>query len=184
MTDFTVDSARDIIPEMFEVLIDPSNVLHRPLMQISPKGFKGKFGRVSTDFYRNRNLWGRPKLVNSTDGLYSVARNIHEGSVSAKVRIDRQYSSKNNDIIFEDVYRVSIVVSDDSLNVPGVTARFGQFHFGTRNMKFDPSRNSFRDFFLKEVVDEFNNQGMIIMTEWNERCKELADFHDSLARFK
>lgn len=182
MTGFTVDFARDIIPEMFEVLIDPSNVLHRPLMQISPKGFNGKFGRVSTNFHID--YWGLTRLVNSTDGLYSVARKIHEGSVSAKVRVDRQYSSKNNDIIFEDIYRVSIVVSDDSLNVPGVTARFGQFHFGTRNMKFDPSRNSFRDFFLKEVVDEFNNQGMIIMTEWNERCKELADFHDSLARFK
>lgn len=182
MTVFTVDFVRDIIPEMFEVLIDPSNVLHRPLMQINPKGFNGKFGRVSTDFYRNR--WSRPKLVNSTDGLYGVSRIIHEGSVSAKVRIDRQYSSKNNDIIFEDVYHVSIMVSDASLHVPGVTARFGQFHFGTRKMKFDPSRNSFRDFFLKEVVDEFNNQGMIITTEWNERCKELADFHDSLARFK
>lgn len=182
MTVFTVDFVRDIIPEMFEVLIDPSNVLHRPLMQINPKGFNGKFGRVSTDFYPN--YWSNTRLVNSTDGLYGVARKIHEGSVSAKVRIDRQYSRNNNDIIFEDIYRVSIVVSDDSLNVPGVTARFGQFYFGTRNMKFDPSRNSFRDFFLKEVVDEFNNQGMIIMTEWNERCKELADFHDSLARFK
>lgn len=182
MTDFTVDSARDIIPEMFEVLIDPSNVLHRPLMQISPKGFKGKFGRVSTDFYRNH--WSRPKLVNSTDGLYGVTRKIREGSVSAKVHIGRQYSSKNNDIIFEDVYHVSIMVSDASLHVPGVTARFGQFHFGTRRMKFDPSRNSFRDFFLKEVVDEFNNQGVATMAQWDKRCKELADFHDSLARFK
>lgn len=183
---FTATEVRDIIPDVMKTVLDPTHVLYRPLMDISPVGYDvAKFGRVGS--IKVRRYYGGNNLVNSKDGTCRISRSLVMGKRRATVSINREYRYTNINgkygHQFYNEYHLSIQVVDYELALPYIGEEFYTFRFVTRKVKHDGSK-SFRDFLVQDMTEEYNNFGGTILDDWNKRKDGMRSLLVGIDKYK
>lgn len=181
---FTTTEVRDIIPDIIKAVLDPTNVLYRPLMDISPVGYDvAKFGRVGSSKVHS----SVKNIINSKDDTYRISRSLAMGKRKATVSINRNYEytniNGNYGLQFFDKYHLSIQVVDYELALPYIGEEFYTFRFVTRKVKHDGSK-SFRDFLVQDMTEEYNNCGNAILDDWNKRKGGMRNLLVGIDKYK
>lgn len=184
---FTAIEVRDIIPDIMKAVLDPTHVLYRPLMDISPIGYDvTKFGRVSSN--KICRYYDGNTILNSKDGTRWISRNLVMGKCRVNLSINREcayvYISGNKyGYKFNNEYALNIHVSDFELALPYIGEKFYTFSFRTRKVKYDGSK-SFRDFLVQDMTEDYNNFGTSILDDWNKRKDEMRSLLVGIGKYK
>ena len=184
---FTANEVRDIIPDIMKAVLDPTHVLYRPLMDISPVGYDvAKFGRVGSS--KVRRYYGGNNFTNSKDGTCRISRSLVMGKRKVTVSVNREYKYSNNingkfGHQFYNEYHLSIQVVDYELALPYIGEDLYTFRFATRKVKHDGSK-SFRDFLVHDLTEEYNNFGGTILDEWNKRKDGMRSLLVAIDKYK
>lgn len=183
---FTATEVRDIIPDIMKAVLNPTHVLYRPLMDISPVGYDvTKFGRVNSNKVRRHYVSNL--LLNSKDVAYRISRGLLMDKRKVVISINREcrYVKINGTYGYQfyNEYALSIQVTDFELALPYVREEFYTFPFRTRYVKYDGSK-SFRDFLVQDMTEEYNNFGATILDDWNKRKDAMRSLLVGIGKYK
>lgn len=184
---FTAAEVRDIIPDFFSALLNHTNVLCRPLSEMSPSGYDvSKFGRVGSS--KVQSTYHNMPLTDSKDGTYRISRILRQGEHKVTVTVNRHYDWRPTagggyHYAFGDEYTVHVTVEDYELALPGGDENFYTYRFLTRRVKYDGTK-SFRDFLVNDMADDFNNFGALILQDWEMKKAGMRKIIAALSKYK